>query len=91
MRRIRFAIFVILLGFASAADRAGAGEAETWAALRAGRHVALMRHADAPGGVGDPAGFSSIDDCATQRNLSARGRGARRTYRQAAQIRRDRA
>jgi len=73
MRRIRFIIFVILLGFASAVDRAGAGEAEAWAALRAGRHVALMRHADAPGGVGDPAGFR-IDDCATQRNLSARGR-----------------
>ena len=73
MCRIRFTIFVILLGFASAADRADAGEAEAWAALRAGRHVALMRHADAPGGVGDPAGFR-IDDCATQRNLSAKGR-----------------
>ena len=32
-----------------------------------------MRHTDAPGGVGDPAGFR-IDDCATQRNLSAKGR-----------------
>ena len=73
MRRIRFAIFVILLGFTTTTDRAGAGEAEAWAALRAGRHVALMRHADAPGGVGDPAGFR-IDDCATQRNLSAKGR-----------------
>ena len=70
---IRFTIFVILLGFGSAADSAGAGEAEVWAALRAGRHVALMRHTDAPGGVGDPAGFR-IEDCATQRNLSAKGR-----------------
>ena len=58
------------LGFAQSAR---AGEAEAWAALRAGRHVALMRHADAPGGFGDPAGFR-IDDCATQRNLSAKGR-----------------
>jgi phosphohistidine phosphatase SixA len=32
-----------------------------------------MRHADAPGGVGDPPGFR-VEDCATQRNLSAKGR-----------------
>jgi phosphohistidine phosphatase SixA len=44
-----------------------------WAALRKGGHVALMRHADAPGGAGDPPGFR-LDDCATQRNLSAKGR-----------------
>ena len=73
MRRFRFALFAILLGFCTAADIARAGEAEAWTALRAGRHVALMRHADAPGGVGDPAGFR-IEDCATQRNLSAKGR-----------------
>ena len=45
MRRIRFAISVILLGFGAAADSAAAGEAEAWAALRAGLHVALMRQA----------------------------------------------
>ena len=73
MHRIRFAVFAILLGFGTAADTAGAGEAEAWTALRAGRHVALMRHADAPGGFGDPPGFR-IDHCATQRNLSAKGR-----------------
>ena len=73
MGRTRFALFAILLGFCTAADTAGAGEAEAWTALRAGRHVALMRHADAPGGFGDPPGFR-IDDCATQRNLSAKGR-----------------
>ena len=32
-----------------------------------------MRHADAPGGTGDPPGFK-LEDCATQRNLSAKGR-----------------
>jgi phosphohistidine phosphatase SixA len=52
---------------------AGADEATAWAALRQGGRVALMRHADAPGGAGDPPGFR-LDDCATQRNLSARGR-----------------
>jgi len=35
--------------------------------------VALMRHTDAPSGAGDPPGFA-VDDCATQRNLSAKGR-----------------
>jgi len=34
--------------------------------------VTLLRHGAAPG-VGDPAGFS-LDDCATQRNLSEDGR-----------------
>jgi len=73
MCRIRFAIVATLLGFCTAADIAGAAEAEAWAALRAGRHVALMRHTDAPGGAGDPPGFR-LTDCATQRNLSAKGR-----------------
>jgi len=73
MCRIRFAIFAILLGLGAAADSAGAGEAEVWTALRAGGHVALMRHTDAPGGVGDPPDFR-IEDCSTQRNLSAKGR-----------------
>jgi phosphohistidine phosphatase SixA len=54
-------------------DSAAADEAAAWDALRAGGHVALMRHTDAPGGTGDPPGFT-LGDCATQRNLSARGR-----------------
>jgi len=41
-------------------------------ALKQPGHVALMRHAIAPGG-GDPAGFS-LRDCSTQRNLSDEGR-----------------
>jgi phosphohistidine phosphatase SixA len=43
-----------------------------WQALRNGGTVALFRHARAPGS-GDPAHFR-LDDCATQRNLSAEGR-----------------
>ena len=74
MRRMRFVIFTLLLGFGSTVDIACADDAaNAWKALRAGGHVALMRHTDAPGGVGDPPGFR-VDDCATQRNLSARGR-----------------
>ena len=53
-----------------------ADEAAAWAALRAGGVVALMRHGDAPG-TGDPPGWR-LDDCATQRNLSERGRGEAR-------------
>jgi len=49
-----------------------ADETAAWAALRAGGVVALMRHGDAPG-AGDPPGWR-LDDCATQRNLSERGR-----------------
>src|SRR5512134_1262540 len=47
-----------------------------WQALRAGGHIALLRHAAAPG-VGDPPGFR-LEDCGTQRNLSAEGRAQAR-------------
>lgn len=74
MNRRRFAIFLLSLGFSGPARIAVADEAaNAWNALRAGGHVALMRHADAPGGVGDPPGFR-LEDCATQRNLSPKGR-----------------
>ncbi len=46
--------------------------AELWSALRSGGHVALLRHAIAPG-TGDPPGFA-LGDCGTQRNLSDEGR-----------------
>jgi phosphohistidine phosphatase SixA len=74
MHRMRFVILTFLLGFCGTVEVAGADDAaDAWKALRAGGHVALMRHADAPGGVGDPPGFR-VDDCATQRNLSEKGR-----------------
>jgi broad specificity phosphatase PhoE len=44
-----------------------------WSLLRAGGQVVLVRHAATDPGTGDPPGFR-LDDCATQRNLSARGR-----------------
>lgn len=47
-------------------------ETALWAALKNGDHVALMRHARAPG-TDDPPGFR-LDDCSTQRNLSEAGR-----------------
>jgi phosphohistidine phosphatase SixA len=57
----------------SASPRARADQSAAWSALGAGGHVALVRHAEAPGAPGDPAGFK-LSDCATQRNLSAKGR-----------------
>lgn len=55
-----------------------AGSAEGLDLLKRDGVVALMRHALAPG-TGDPAEFR-LGDCATQRNLDARGRAqARRT------------
>ncbi len=47
-------------------------ETELWDALKSGGHLALLRHAVAPG-TGDPANFA-VNDCATQRNLSDQGR-----------------
>jgi phosphohistidine phosphatase SixA len=62
-----------IIALVSAVSPAAAEASAAWEALRQGGHVALMRHADAPGGAGDPSGFR-LDDCSTQRNLSERGR-----------------
>ena len=47
-------------------------EADAWAGLRTPGHLALVRHAVAPGTF-DPPGFT-LGDCSTQRNLSDEGR-----------------
>ncbi len=57
-----------VLGLAAAAE----SDQSLWQQLRSGGHVLLIRHADAPGTF-DPPGFQ-LGDCATQRNLSAKGR-----------------
>ncbi|TVQ94895.1 MAG: histidine phosphatase family protein [Chromatiaceae bacterium] len=57
---------------AAPADADPSGEAALWGQLAAGRAVALLRHALAPG-TGDPPGMV-LDECRTQRNLSAAGR-----------------
>ncbi len=76
--RRRFATAVAALIVATAlADPANAGE-DLAARLAEPGHIAIMRHALAPG-TGDPANFA-LGDCATQRNLSEAGRRqARRT------------
>jgi len=44
-----------------------------WQQLKSGGHVLLIRHATTDPGIGDPPGFD-LQNCATQRNLSAAGR-----------------
>jgi broad specificity phosphatase PhoE len=77
MNVIRSILSLLMLVLGAVAGQAhaappGDGQQALWDALRAGTHVALVRHAIAPG-TGDPAGFA-LDDCATQRNLSSQGR-----------------
>jgi broad specificity phosphatase PhoE len=65
--------------------RAAADEA-LWKVLQHGGQVVLIRHASTDGGVGDPAGFR-LDDCRTQRNLSAAGREEARRLGEAFRVR----
>ena len=62
----------LLFLLATAWPQALQASEEAWQALRDGGTVALFRHARAPG-TGDPANFR-LEDCTTQRNLSAEGR-----------------
>ena len=62
----------VLLGSLVIAFGAWADDADLVAALQSGEHIALMRHAIAPGS-GDPPNLR-IGDCSTQRNLSDGGR-----------------
>lgn len=61
-----------LLGVLACSTALAMDDAALWEGLKNGRHVALMRHAQAPG-VGDPENFR-LGDCDTQRNLSDQGR-----------------
>ena len=65
---IRFALALLLLVIPVAAHAPDAG----WALLRDGGHIVLLRHAMVTGTT-DPANFD-IGSCATQMNLSARGK-----------------
>jgi phosphohistidine phosphatase SixA len=58
--------------FAAASSGLATDKAAIWRALASEGHVALLRHAIAPG-VGDPREFM-IGDCGSQRNLSEEGR-----------------
>jgi phosphohistidine phosphatase SixA len=62
--------FLLVLG--GIPDGASADEA-LWTLPKAGGQVVVIRHSSTEPGIGDPPGFR-LDDCSTQRNLSAAGR-----------------
>lgn len=66
----RRAVIAALPGLLIASS--GHGQSQAWASLKTSGHFALIRHALAPGTF-DPPGFR-LDNCSTQRNLSAEGR-----------------
>ena len=67
-------LLTVSVSLVSARGVAAEDTDQAWAALVAGGHVALIRHANAPPGYGgDPPGFR-MDDCKTQRNLDELGR-----------------
>jgi phosphohistidine phosphatase SixA len=70
--RLLLILFVLVCVSSATAE-----EAELWPALRAGGHVALVRHAGTVGGSGDPPGFT-LDNCASQRNLTLKGKAEAR-------------
>lgn len=80
MKRYAFQILTLCLSLlvvfhqahSSDANDSNENEAVLWAGLSSGKYAALLRHAIAPG-FGDPSYFK-VDDCKTQRNLSAEGR-----------------
>jgi len=65
-------------GAAQAQDRLSLQHLEALLRSEKGRGlVILVRHAETVSGIGDPPGFR-LDDCSTQRNLSAEGRAQSR-------------
>jgi broad specificity phosphatase PhoE len=65
------ALLLLVASFSAQADDA------LWKLLVGGGQVLFLRHAETTPGVGDPEGFK-VEDCATQRNLSAEGRAQSR-------------
>ncbi len=72
VNRLAFAVVCVASLLWVTSGLAAETDTTLWAALRSGEHVALVRHAIAPG-TGDPPQFS-LRDCSTQRNLSIEGR-----------------
>jgi len=73
MRRRAFLASALALPLLGHAERGQREVAALEALVRRGGLVLLMRHASTDNGAGDPPGYR-LDDCSTQRNLSAAGR-----------------
>jgi broad specificity phosphatase PhoE len=72
-RRLSMSVLLACLALPVPCGAQAADDAAFWALLKEGGKVLLMAHARTDAGIGDPPGFV-LDDCATQRNLSALGR-----------------
>lgn len=76
-RHVAIFLSVVLFGTCATVSAASATSKQPlWQEFRDGTAFAVMRHAIAPG-TGDPGHFK-INDCSTQRNLSAQGRAQAR-------------
>jgi phosphohistidine phosphatase SixA len=75
--QIKIVSAMVLLCFCVTVTAYSADESVIWDALKSDGHVALLRHALAPG-TGDPPEFQ-LGQCTTQRNLSDEGRDQART------------
>lgn len=64
--------FAVVMMFLTMAATAWSDDSQIWESLKTDGHIALLRHALAPG-IGDPSAFQ-LDDCSSQRNLSDEGR-----------------
>jgi len=73
MKAPAFLLSLLLLPAALPSQAADMDQDALWQKLRSGGVTVLMRHAATVPGIGDPPGFK-LDQCATQRNLSERGR-----------------
>lgn len=69
---LRLLRLLLVLPFAAGAPSFVQADEALWALLARGGQVVLIRHALTTPGVGDPPGMR-LEDCATQRNLSAQG------------------
>jgi hypothetical protein len=72
------AVLAIVPGFAVGMTGAAGATEAAWARVANGGYTILLAHG-LPTGSGDPAGFE-LEDCATQNNLSDRGRTQARRW-----------
>jgi broad specificity phosphatase PhoE len=81
MHSLRIALVAVITLVASVGMPHASAEvdASLLAALKRGDYVILLRHAETDPGIGDPPGYK-LDNCATQRNLSAAGRAQARAW-----------
>ncbi|HSD51695.1 MAG TPA: histidine phosphatase family protein [Candidatus Methylomirabilis sp.] len=81
-----FLVALASLGLGLSVPVSAADTDALWGLLRQGGQVVVIRHAATDPGVGDPVGFR-LDDCSSQRNLSAAGREEARRVGEAFRVR----